>query len=198
MGAQIGPVALFGYGSLVARASAETTLGRPVPELHPARLEGWRRRFSLARDNVRSEKTFADPEGRIPPRVLSLNVERGGEAEDAPNGALIAVGERDLAALDVRELRYDRVDVTAAIRGPAAERFAAVITYVAKPEWFAPEPPEGAVILRSYASTIEAAFDGISAAAGDLYRRTTLPYPAPLIDGTLVADRIPPGNPREW
>ena len=41
-------------------------------------------------------------------------------------------------------------------------------------------------------------FLAASAAEGELYRRTTLPYPAPLIDGTLVADRIPPGNPREW
>ena len=39
----------------------------------------------------------------------------------------------------MRELRYDRVDVTAAVRGPAADRFATVIAYVAKPERFAPD-----------------------------------------------------------
>jgi len=192
------PTAVFGYGSLVARASAERTLGHPVAGLHPARLEGWRRRFSQARDNVAAEKTFADPEGRIPPYVLGLNIEPGAEPAEAPNGALIEVTQDDLAALDVRELRYDRVDVTAAVRGPAAGHFGLVIAYVAKPERFAPEPPPGAVILTSYARTTEAAFDSISAAEGELYRRTTLPYPAPLIDGTLVADRIPPGNPREW
>ena len=54
------------------------------------------------------------------------------------------------------------------------------------------------MILTSYARTIEAAFDGVSEDEGELYRRTTLPYPAPLIEGTLVADQIPPGNPREW
>jgi len=191
-------IAVFAYGSLVARASAESTLGRPVGEITLARLQGWRRRFSQARDNLASEKSFAGPDGRLPPFVLGLNIEPGAEPEEAPNGTLIEVTEADLAALDVRELRYDRTDVTNAVSGAGAERFGRVIAYVAKPERFAPVPPAGAVILISYARTIEAAFDGISPEQGELYRATTLPYPVPLIEGTLVADRIPPGNPREW
>jgi len=191
-------IAVFAYGSLVARASAERTLGRPVGEITPVRLQGWRRRFSQARDNLACEKTFAAPGGELPPFVLGLNIEPDAEPEEAPNGGLIEVTEPDLAALDVRELRYDRTDVTAAISGPGADRFQCVIAYVAKPERFAPVPPAGSVILSSYARTIEAAFDGISAEEGELYRATTLPYPAPLIEGTLVADRIPPGNPRDW
>jgi cation transport regulator ChaC len=191
-------VAVFGYGSLVARDSAAETLGHDPGPMPVVRLRGWRRRFSQARDNRAAEKTFAIPGGAVPPFVLGLNLEPGADPGAAPNGALIAVTEADLAALDVRELRYNRTDVTAAIDGRAAEAFDRVIAYVAKPERFAPDPPAGAVILRTYASTIEAAFDGISAAEGELYRRTTLPYPAPLVDGVLIADRIPPGNPRRW
>jgi cation transport regulator ChaC len=191
-------IAVFGYGSLVSRASAAETLGHDPGPMPVVRLRGWRRRFSQARDNAAAEKTFATPEGTVPPYVLGLNLEPGGEPEEAPNGALLPVTEADLAALDVREMRYDRVDVTAAIEGPGAAAFERVVTYVAKAERFAPEPPPGAVILRTYASTIEAAFDGISAATGARYRETTLPYPAPVVDGVLIADRIPPGNPREW
>lgn len=191
------PLALFAYGSLVDRASAESTLGRPLGEIRRAQLCGWRRRFSQARDNRAAEKTFATPDGRTPARILGLNVEPGADPEDAPNGVLIAVTAADLEALDRRELRYDRVDVGAAISG--GEGFAeSVFTYVAKPQNLAPEPPPDSVILASYATTVEAAFDGLSPADGELYRQTTLPYPAPIVEGVLVADRIPPGNPRAW
>ena len=191
------PLALFAYGSLVDRASAESTLGRPLGEIRRARLRGWRRRFSQARDNRAAEKTFAMLDGRTPARILGLNVEPGADPEDAPNGVLIAVTAADLEALDRRELHYDRIDVGTAICG--CEGFAeSVFTYVAKPQNLAPEPPPDSVILASYAATVEAAFDGLSPADGELYRQTTLPYPAPIVEGVLVADRIPPGNPRAW
>ena len=190
-------LALFAYGSLVDRASAEYTLGRPLGEIRRARLHGWRRRFSQARDNLAAEKTFATPDGRTPERILGLNVEPGAEPGEAPNGVLIALTDADLEALDRRELRYDRVDIAAAVSG--ADGFAeSVFTYVAKPQNLAAEPPPGSVILASYAETVESAFDGLSAADGELYRRTTLPHPVPVVEGVLVADRIPPGNPRAW
>ena len=68
-------LALFAYGSLVSPASAARTLGRPVEAPAPARLPGWRRRWSLARDNLRSEKTFARADGSAPPYFLGLNIE---------------------------------------------------------------------------------------------------------------------------
>ncbi|HKJ37052.1 MAG TPA: gamma-glutamylcyclotransferase family protein [Solirubrobacterales bacterium] len=195
-------IAVFGYGSLVDPASASATLGRKVDEVVPARLRGWRRRFSQARDNATCEKTFARADdGTIPAWILGLNVERNADAEEAPNGGLIAVTEAELARLDVREIRYDRVEVTAEIEPSGAgdrNRFDRVITYVAKPGHLAIEPPDGAVILRRYAEATEAAFELFGPAAADEYRRTTLPYPAEVIDGVLVRDRIPEGNPREW
>ena len=190
--------AVFAYGSLVDPVSAARTLGRPVGEPLPARLEGWRRRFSLYRDNLTSEKTFATPEGEVPRTMLGLNIEPHDEPSLAPNGRLIEVTEVDLARLDVRELRYDRVDVTTAVAGESAARFERVIAYVAKPSHYAPNPPAGAAIIAAYARTVEAAFDGLSAAEGARYRETTLPYPVRLIEGVLIADAIPEGNPRDW
>lgn len=196
----MGSLAVFGYGSLVDRASASLTLGRAVERIWPASLPGWQRRFSQARENQACEKTFADAlTGAIPEWILGLNMERCDDPGAAPNGGLIEVDEADLERLDRRELRYDRVEVGAELRAPAgAPAFERVIAYTAKPAHLAPEPPAGAVILRSYAEAVERAFDGFGPGHLDAYRRTTLPYPVELIDGRLVRDEIPEGNPREW
>lgn len=192
--------ALFAYGSLVDPVSAALTLGRGVERVWPARLPGHRRRFSQARDNRRCEKTFARADdGSIPPFVLGLNLEPAGPGEPAPNGALIEVTASELERLDVREMRYDRTPLdAAAIESGTAPSFDRLFTYVAKPAHRAPEPPPGAVILASYASTVEAAFAALGESERALYLETTLPYPAEVIEGELVADEIPEGNPRSW
>lgn len=190
--------AVFAYGSLVDPDSAARTLGRSAGEGRPATLEGWRRRFSVCRDNRRSEKTFATPYGVVPDKILGLNLERSGDGSAAPNGRLFEVTEADLARLDLREMRYDRADVTASVGGEHAGEFDRVVAYVAKAGHFAPEPPAGAVIIAAYARTVERAFEALSPGEGERYRETTLPYPVELIEGVLVADAIPAGNPREW
>jgi cation transport regulator ChaC len=192
-------LAVFAYGSLVDPASASITLERTVEQVWPARLHGWRRRFSQARDNRNCEKTFARlDDGTIPERVLGLNIERAPDGGAAPNGALIEVTELELDRLNVREIRYDRVEVTAEVAPGGAPEFDLVCAYVAKAAHFAPTAPAGAVILRSYAAAVEAAFDALGPGHRDEYRRTTLPYPAELIEARLVRDSIPAGNPREW
>jgi hypothetical protein len=164
------------------------------------RLRGWRRRWSLYRDNERAEKTFARADdGSLPPYMLGLNIEPAGDHELGPNGGLIEVTEAELDRLDAREVRYDRVDVTTAVDPPAAELgFDRLIAYTAKPERFAPEPPDGAVILRPYAETVEAAFAEHGEVARELYLETTDPPPVEIIDAVLVRDSIPEGNPRRW
>jgi cation transport regulator ChaC len=196
----MGSVAVFGYGTLVDETSASLTLGREISEIAPATLSGWRRRFSQARDNRACEKTFARADdGGVPAWILGLNIEPGGATAEAPNGGLIAVEMAELERLDRRELRYDRLEVTGAVRPEhGAGRFDRVFAYVAKPAHLAVEPPAGAVILASYARAVEAAFDRFAPGHGERYRRTTLPYPAELIEGRLVRDEIPAGNPREW
>lgn len=192
----VSDIALFAYGSLVDPASAAITLGHNV-ELAPARLRGWRRRWSQARDNLAGEKTFARvDDGALPPFCLGLNVERGDPGEAGPNGALLAVTEADLDRLDLRELRYDRVDVSEAIEGD--EGGLTVVTYIAKAVNHAPEPPPGAVILAGYVRAVEAAFDALGEGELDHFRETTGPPPVQVVEAVLVDDQIPPGNPRDW
>jgi cation transport regulator ChaC len=190
-------IAVFAYGSLVDPRSAAQTIGRRVA-LEPARLDGWRRRWSQARDNPRAEKTFAiEPSGELPPWILGLNLERAPEAheDESPNGGLIEVTAVELAALDRRERRYDRVEVTIPSH---ADRFTKIFAYTAKPAHFAPQPPAGAAIVAAYAKTVEGAFAAMGSGAVETYRTTTGPPPVEPVDAVLVRGHIPPGNPREW
>jgi cation transport regulator ChaC len=190
-------LALFAYGSLASGPSAEATLGRPVHQAGVVRLAGWRRRWSQVRDNLATEKTFADAaSGAVPPHCIGLNVEPDAEG-GGPNGVLIAVSEAELERLDTREIRYRRVDVTGAMRGDA-QGFDRVETFTAKPENFAPTPPAGAVVLAPYLRAVEAAFGSLGADQLELFHETTGPVPVDVIEPVLVRDEIPPGNPRDW
>jgi hypothetical protein len=188
---------LFAYGSLVSRASFARTLGREPAGLLPVHLRGWRRRWSVVRDNLASEKTFERADGGGCPRwVVGLNLEpAGADDELAPNGALIAIGDGELERLDVRELRYRRVDVTA---GVAEASFDRVFAYSARPEHYSPEPPAGAVAMAPYLRVLEAAFRELGEGEWEGFLSTTGEPPVEAIEPVLVRDEIPPGNPREW
>jgi hypothetical protein len=186
---------LFGYGSLVIPESASMTLGRPVAEPQLARLHDWKRRFSQRRDNLTCEKTFECDGGRRPEWILGLNVERGADDAGPVNGVVIELTEAELDRLDIREIRYDRVDVTGSVEGEdLPDR---IVTYRAKEFHFAPEPPEDAVILDTYASAVEKGFEALGPRELEHYLATT-PYPVARVEATLVIDRIPAGNPRDW
>jgi cation transport regulator ChaC len=186
---------LFGYGSLVLPESASMTLGRPVEEARLARLRDWRRRFSQRRDNLTCEKTFECEGGRRPEWILGLNVEQGEDDAGPVNGVVIELTEAELDRLDIREIRYDRIEVTGSVEGEdLPER---IVTYTAKDFHFAPEPPEDAVILETYAAAVEKGFEGLGSGELEHYLATT-PYPVERVAAALVMDRIPEGNPREW
>jgi hypothetical protein len=188
-------LAVFAYGSLVSPRSFEQTLGRRPENLAPARLPGWRRRWSIARDNLSAEKTFARSDtGELPPWIVGLNLEPddGGGPGPAPNGALIEIDEAELERLDLREMRYDRVELG------GRDGFDRVVTYVAKPDHFAPQPPAGAVAMAPYLRALEAAFTELGPGQWELFLQTTGLPPVETIEARLVRDEIPPGNPREW
>lgn len=190
-------IAVFAYGSLVAPESAAQTLGpRPMPPL-VASLAGWRRRWSQARDNLAVEKTFALADGEAPRWILGLNIESISDRDGSSiNGALIEVTEAELERLDLREMRYDRVDVTAQIEGE--HDFESVLAYTAKPAHFAPRPPAGAVVLANYLAAVEDAFERLAPGQLESFRASTGPPPVDVVTATLVRDRIPLGNPRRW
>jgi len=187
---------LFGYGSLALLESAELTLGRPIPRLLPTELRGWRRRFSQRRDNLTCEKTFECVGGRRPEWILGLNIESGQDPAGPVNGVVIELSEAELDRLDIREIRYDRVDVTDLVDGEGLPD--RIVTYTAKDFHFAPEPPEDAVILANYAKAVETGFAALGPGELSRYRATTGPYPVELAEAALVIDNIPDGNPRAW
>jgi hypothetical protein len=191
-------LAVFGYGSLVNPQSLARTLGRDPGAPSPARLASWRRRWSVMRDQQTSEKAFARADsGEVPRWVIALNVEPDEADRDlAPNGALIEVSAGELDRLDVREMRYDRVEVTGQILG--GDRFDGVFTYTAKPEHFAPQPPGGAVAMAPYLRAIEAAFRDLGEGEWELFLTTTGLPPVETMEPVLIRDEIPPGNPRDW
>jgi hypothetical protein len=190
-------LAVFGYGSLASAESAAATLGRPVELSPPLRLPGHNRRWSTIRNNHRVEKSFAPASGDGEIEwVLGLNLEPAPGAE-GPNGVLVEVSEAEAERLDLREMRYRRVDVTeAAGDGHGFDR---VIAFAAREEHLASSPPPaGAVIIASYLETVEAAFDALGPGQLDLFRETTGPPPVDAVDAVLIDDRIPPGNPTSW
>jgi cation transport regulator ChaC len=191
-------MALFAYGSLVSRASAERTLGRPVEHACLARLAGWRRRWSQVRDNRAVEKTFARADtGVVPVHCLGLNVERSGSGS-GPNGALIELSEAELKRLVRREIRYQAVDVTGSVLADGAPGFERILTFTARPENYASTPPPGAVILGPYLRAVEGAFASIGAGQLEQFHETTGRPPVEVIEVVLLRDEIPPGNPRDW
>lgn len=185
-------VGLFAYGSLVDADSAAATLRRPVAEPIPARLPGWRRRWSQMRDNLAVEKCFARPDGSRPRHVLGLNLEPTDDAAEPPNGCVVEVTLDELRRLDLREIRYDRVEL------PPPGGFERLFTYRAKPAHRAPEPPPDAVVIAAYLAHVERAFALLGDGELELYRATTGAPPVDVVDAVLVRDRIPPGNPRSW
>jgi hypothetical protein len=191
-------LAVFGFGSLVSRASAAQTLGRELEPPIPVRLHGWRRDWSLARDNAASEKAFALADGTRPSHCLGLNLEPDAAAP-APNGALLELSEAELERLDLREIRYERVEVGGSIApAGAAHPFEAVYAYRARPAHRSPQPPPGAIVIANYLRAVESAFAELGPRALELFRETTAPAPVQVVEAILVEDRIPPGNPRRW
>jgi hypothetical protein len=154
-----------------------------------------KRSAGLARDNEASEKTFALADGTRPRFCLGLDLVPDDDAP-TPNGALIALSDAELDRLDLREIRYERVDVTTQI--DADVEFDRVITYRSRPEHRCPEPRPGSVLIATYLEAVERAFDALGPDQLDLFRETTGPPPVEVVAATLVADRIPAGNPRDW
>ena len=191
-------VAVFAYGSLVSPASAAATLGRSGVEAVPAALAGRRRSFTLLRDNRACEKTFARRgDDWIPDHVLALNIAEGGTA-DSVNGALLDVSEAEVERLDLREIRYRRIEVSALVAPAAAARFDRVFAYIARPEHHAAIPPPDAVVLAAYEAAVEEAFAKLGERELERYRASTDRGNAARIDAYLLSGEIPVGNPRRW
>ncbi|MEM1375438.1 MAG: gamma-glutamylcyclotransferase family protein [Pseudomonadota bacterium] len=143
---------VFGYGSLV-------NCGTHRWDAEPAVLNGWRRVWV--------------PTAERPAAFLSVERAQGSHIE----GVFLNVPQSDMAALDLRETRYDRIDVPGGIVYSVPER----------------NMTDGsAPILQSYLDVVLQGFDSVFGSAGvERFLATTHGW-----DAGIYQDRDAPVYPR--
>ena len=178
---------VFGFGSLVDAARLRVFLGRDNLDVQVVTLRGYRRRWNVATDNLRTfsrYKYYIDPKtGERPPVFVTfLNIVP--DPDSAITGVLFPVDDELLLKLDRRERNYQRVDVTEHIEQPVDDT---VLTYIGLPEAitrFKQGYAQGqAVIRRDYYELVTAAFGAIGPDELQAFHATTdLPDKLPLRD----------------
>lgn len=174
---------VFGYGSLVAMRDP-VRVGGVLLEPAPGRLRGFRRAWGVAMDNraaAPASKHYVEvASGETPSvRVAFLDLEEcDGEAV---RGLAVPADAERLAALDVREANYTRVDVSAWFEPQLA---LPVFTYRGTPAARArcrvpPTDPE-LCVSAGYLEEVRRAFRLLGPAALAEFERTTPPPPFPL------------------
>jgi hypothetical protein len=188
------PAYVFAYGSL-AELRDSLRLGdeelRPVP----GRLSGFRRFWGVAMNNweeAPSRKHFVDPETRQPPRVRVAFLDIEEEAGAAVNGLAIPVDTERLAALDLRERRYTRRDVSAEFDSALPHTLYAFLGREDARERTRPDySDEPIVVSEEYLERVRRAFDDLGSDARAEFDRTTEPLRFP----TRPLEQVLPGPP---
>ena len=171
---------VFGYGSLVApvgRAPDRTVRAGGFV----ADLAGMRRMWGVAMDNRRDlpgYKYYLDPSGRRPALYVAfLDIAQATGPGAAVNGLCLPADGAALAALDLRERNYTRIDVTERIVGARAGM--RIFTYVGSPagrdRLARGRAGQTAVIHAGYLDAVRAGF----AALGEAERAACEPSLAP-------------------
>jgi cation transport regulator ChaC len=186
---------VFGYGSLVDPSSLGRTLGRPVEvgvDFVEAGLRGWGRRWNYGVGHVSATWRAADGCMVQDGVIVALGIVPS--PADHVNGIIARVSERELAALDVRERDYDRVDVTHQVSitatgtGPAVAR---IVTYAPRTsaiERYRSARDAGRAGIRdTYWGLVDAAFAVLGPDRLDEYRATTPPPDVPVV---VVIDAV--------
>ena len=200
-------IGVFAYASLVNRESASETLARAVEPDLIADLVGYRRSWSVARDNRACEKTFARSGDRwVPETILLLNAKEGQSIERL-NGVVYSVEEAELELLADREKRYMPVEVSGSLteRGGSAgenaglgSQYEEIYTFIGKPEHVVRVPPDGSCVLKSYLAAVVAGFESLGEHEIDTYHATTDDYGVEIIESELLGGSVKRGRPSDW
>lgn len=172
---------IFGYGSLVSPVSFGHTLGReltPGVDFFEAEVAGYGRRWNYATDVT---FTAVGPDGveRSDWVFIALGLKQA--HDETANGAVGWVDDSELAALDLRERRYDRVDVTelTTLAPEVSDALGQmpIFTYVPRAEpvdaFHAARQAGVAAITTRYWDLVDEAFADLGADRRDRYRATT-------------------------
>lgn len=183
-----GQAAIFGYGSLLSRASMETSLGRPYSgPFVAADVRGWTRDWSVAMPNRRGLFAVHDGVRMQPAEIIYLNVRPAPGA--VVNGVLFVVDDRELAAFDRREWVYARERVNDALGGVVVEGGDAWL-YTGLPEHVCDlsAPADQRAVRRSYVSIVTGALDEWGPAFRSRFMELSQPVPEHLV----FDDQAPP------
>lgn len=190
---------VFGYGSLVDPESLGRTLGRsvtPGTDFLEAELVGWGRRWNYGVGHVSGSWRRRDGVDVRDGVIVALGVVAA--AGETVNGVVARVSDLELAALDVRERDYDRVEVTASIgllavgnRAPFTVSGDRVVTYVPRPsavERYERARDAGRAGIRSsYWGLVDAAFAVFGPGPLARYRSST---PSPDVPVVAMVDPV--------
>jgi hypothetical protein len=171
---EFGQTALFAYGSLLCRASMETTLGRAyLGPLIEVEMKGWRRSWDVAMPN--QSFYYRNRDKVIYPRhILYLNILP--VPSSLLNGIVFVVDETALQAMDAREWVYDRVPIKSLLE-PTTIEGGEVFAYIAKPEYILADvrSPTIAAIRSTYLSLLEEGLTQRSAGFREKFELSTDP-----------------------
>ncbi len=185
--------------------SASETLARSVRPGVVADLYGFRRSWSVVRDNRESEKTFARVgDGWVPDYVLLLNANEA-EPKDRFNGVIYKVTETELKRLEDREKRYRPVEVTERLsyRQGSCESgdkplFTDVYTFTGKQDHLIDLPPPNSCVLESYMGAVHRGFEKLGSRELEIFHQTTDNHRAQVIRAEQKSGDGDEGLPREW
>ncbi len=181
---------VFGYGSLVSPVSFGFTLGRdltPGVDFLEAELVGYGRRW-----NYGTGFTFTtvaeDGEGDVEWTFVALGLIRA--IDETTNGVVGWVDDAELAALDLRERQYDRVDVTtlASVSDDATDavRDAPIVTYIPRSEavriYEVAKARGTAAITTRYWDLVDGAFAALGPDRRARYHATTPDPGIPIVE----------------
>lgn len=182
---------MFGYGSLVEIGEPLAKDGHVFPVV-PGRLRGFRRLWGAAMNNweaTEAEKHFVDPGSGLKPRIRVAYLDIEPREGSSVNGLAIPADAARLAALDLREVNYSRIDVSSAFAPAISHRIFTYVGTEAARERCRLETPAAVHVSREYASRIKRAFAALGPDALAEYERTTEPLRFPERDLEL---RYPP------
>jgi hypothetical protein len=180
---------VFGYGSLATAPGAQA---------RTAVLSGMRRTWGVAMDNrsaIPGYKRYLDPATGQPPALYVAFLDLVRDPAHAVNGVCRLADSAALAALDVRERQYARVDVSDRIAGISGRVWAYVGTPDGRARRVEGDRTGTVVVAAAYFDAVLAGFDALGPAARAAFAMSTDPCGCPVVD--LVRVDLPAGQPPE-
>jgi len=181
---------VFGYGSLV-------TMREPLPSCGGAslapvagRLLEFQRFWGVAMNNweaAPAKKHYVDPASRLTPRIRVAFLDVEAAQGRTVNGLAVPVDAARLAAMDLREVNYSRIDVSSQFE-PSLDQPVFVYrgTVPARERCRVPPHDPELVVSQDYLDAVRLGFDTLGSGCLDEFDQSTPPCPFPLRRLSLV------------